>query len=51
MHRANGLHRVAALADNLDIALCLQQNAQVFPRQRLIIDDQYSQHAFSSGQT
>jgi hypothetical protein len=48
MHRANGLNRVAALADNLDIALCLQQNAQVFPCQRLIIDDQHSQHAFSS---
>ncbi|VGP55927.1 hypothetical protein SB00610_02670 [Klebsiella quasipneumoniae subsp. similipneumoniae] len=48
MYRANRLHRVAALADDLDIALCLQQYTQVFPRQRLIIDDQYSQHAFSS---
>ena len=42
VHRADSLNGVGALPHNLNIRLLLQQNAQVFPCQRLVIHNQHS---------
>ena len=37
MYRANGFHRIRTFADNLDVALPLQQDPQILPGYRFLI--------------
>lgn len=39
MYRANRLDGIPAFANDLNIRLGLQQNTQVFTRQRLVVDN------------
>ena len=39
VHRANRFDGIPAFADDLNIRLGLQQNTQVFTRQRLVVDN------------
>ena len=42
LDRADGLPAVAALADDLDVGLLLQQREHALARQRLVVHDQGS---------